>query len=121
MITLSPKKTRKFATKKKTTTLEGKREYQSQWAREFRKHKKVKQKAKDQLTEDFKQAMNRFEETILENKMLKAAISEAQSIARDSSLTDKEKISAILTMPSHVVPIPSLKKIGKPRLEIKKK
>lgn len=37
-----PKKTRKYPTEKKTTTLEGKREYQRQWAREYRRRRKEK-------------------------------------------------------------------------------
>jgi len=53
MVKMGPKKTRKYPTKKKTTTIEGKRDYQRQYMRDVRKVER----------ETFKLMKNRLRET----------------------------------------------------------
>jgi hypothetical protein len=100
MITLSPKRTRKYQTKKKTTTLEGKREYQRQWAREYRKQKKDETEAfikrSNQLMTYFVVASRKRRK---ERKEMVLFIKQVVDIVNQPGLSDGKIVKQIKALP----------------------
>lgn len=95
--------------------------------REYRKREKDKQDTRDALTEAYEKALNYFQETIDENKILKdnikilkAGREKTHLIACNPSLTNKEKVSLILDTPDHISLKAHLNKLEKLRLKVKK-